>query len=157
MRYRDYPYLWARLVHPGLDDETKKNTIQHFFTALQPCCYNREFSRKVYDMFGSAEALEASAAFQRILKIWAISYKFTGMAMERLLAQIRRACDDKDAAADAERLASSGFLAQLLTAHRARGGDDPRSASRAQLLEDGLQSAACRRRRPQFQSLEAPS
>jgi hypothetical protein len=62
-------------------------------------------------------------------------HKFANLWSERLLALIRRACKDD---AECERIASVGFLAQIMSAHVLQGGDDPRSLTRRQLLEDGV-------------------
>jgi hypothetical protein len=70
------------------------------------------------------------------LLAWAIAFRFTNMWSERCLARIRQSVDGHDACV--ERTCSSGFLAQIVTEHKARGGADPRCPSRKQLLQDGV-------------------
>jgi len=59
------------------------------------------------------------------------------MVSERALAQLRQALQGMGGE-DIEAIASKGLLGQILTEHRRLGGDDPRTSTRAQLLEDGV-------------------
>jgi hypothetical protein len=65
-----------------------------------------------------------------------MSYSFTDMWSERLLARIRQASDSTESTA--ERVCASGTLAQWVTEHKLRGFADPRAPTRDQLLQDGV-------------------
>lgn len=78
----------------------------------------------------------SNVAFRDLLVAVCFAYKFANMVCERMLALIRRACRGDDV--DVERLCSTGFLAQVLSFHLARDGEDPRFTTRQQLLEDGV-------------------
>lgn len=90
------------------------------------------------DLIPNALALDTDVDFKRMISAWCLTYKYTGMWCERLLARFRQAsADHKDA--DCERMCSSGFLAQVFSEHMRRGREDPRATTRQSLLEDGLQ------------------
>lgn len=133
MSFSDYPYLWAKMVHPGLDQESQHNVAHRFFE-LPRCCLNKEFSAKVADLFPDAASLLADANFRKAIQAWTLGFTVTNMYCERLLARIRQSHGGK--LADAERVCAAGLLCQWETEHRRRGGGDPRSASRGDLLED---------------------
>lgn len=93
--------------------------------------------------------MASSEDWQRLLTAWARSFKFTNMRCERLLALVRRACDCHEV--DAERICSSGLLAQVLQEQRRLGRADPSCRTREQLLQDGVPVQAARRERPDRQ------
>lgn len=131
-KYQDFPYLWARMVHPGLDLTARLQVLHRFYKELKPCCRNTEFSSKLHALVGDPVRLHGDSDFQRLLKTWVVSHRFTGMWTERLLAKIRRASMFEDA--DAERIVSAGFLTQALGEHIRLGRADPRAPTRAHLL-----------------------
>ncbi len=135
-KYGDYPHQFARAVHPGLTKESQNLSLDRFFGELRPCCRNREFSKKVFEHYGTAEKMREDKTFMRGIQTWATSYSFTDMWSERFLARIRQASDASESTA--ERVCSSGYLCQLVTEHMAKGFDDPRSTTRGQLMEDGV-------------------
>ena len=61
------------------------------------------------------------------------------MLTGRLLARVRQSLGGGGETVDAERLSANGFLTQLVTEHLRRGGSDPRTVTRQQLIQDGAQ------------------
>ena len=114
----------------------------HHFYSLKPCCRNRELSTKLFGLCPTAMQLSADDAMKKMLYTFACEYRFTDMWSERLLARIRKASDGKECCI--ERVCSSGFVTQFLSEHLQSGRADPRSATRAQLLADGV-SLRCKK------------
>ena len=104
------------------------------FFAQKQCCRNRPFGDKIFKRYhGDKDACKSDPDFADFISLYVVSHRYTNMAMERLLALIRRWCSTDHA--EAERLAACGLLGQALTAHT---GDDPRAPTRQQLLQDGV-------------------
>lgn len=120
--YTGFPYLWARMVHPGISKASQDEVADYFFDAQKDCCRHRGFCSKVAQIFPDAQSLRQDARFRRLLVTWACSYSFTDMYTERLLAQIRKSTDDDDV--DVERVCSNGFLTQFMQEHRRKGFSD---------------------------------
>ena len=116
--------------------------LDHFYS-LKPCCRDREFSTKLFELCPTAMQLSADDAMKKMLYTFACEYRFTDMWSERLLARIRKASDGKECCI--ERVCSSGFVTQFVTEHLQMGRADPRAATRAQLLADGV-SLRCKQR-----------
>jgi hypothetical protein len=138
LHLHDYPYQFGDLANCNLDADDRFAISEAFF-ALEECCRNKEFSAKVYAMFKDAvepaQSLFEDVDFYSMMVVFVSVFKFTNMWSERLLSLIRRSCRDDG---DMERICSSGFLAQVLAEHTRLGGADPRSATREQLLADGV-------------------
>jgi CRISPR/Cas system CMR-associated protein Cmr5 small subunit len=137
LNYTDFPFMWARYVHPGIDVESRDEVARYFFEDMNTCCRNREFSQKVYDYFeGDVAKLKNDDNFRRAIQTWSITFLFTDMWSERLLARIRQSHDAAEC--EAERICSTGFLCQLLTEHLRHGRPDPRGIVRADLVSSGV-------------------
>ncbi len=78
--FSDFPYLWARYVHPGVEKESQDEVARHFFEDLNPCCRNREFSQKLHEYFeGDMTRLMNDENFRRAMLTWANAFLFTDM------------------------------------------------------------------------------
>ena len=85
----------------------------------------------------SAQSLVDDVDFRLLILAMVVAFKLTNMGTERQLALIRKAiCDDHGVFA--ERMLSSGFVAQVLSEHVRLGRTNPRAVTRAQLLEAGV-------------------
>lgn len=108
-----------------------------YFFQMRPCCRNKEFSQKLYDHYqGDMNRMRQDKNFRDILQAWVLGHHFTDMWTERLLARVRQSYGGE--AVDVERLASNGFLTQMVAEHLKGGGCDPRIVTRQQLLQDGV-------------------
>lgn len=88
-------------------------------------------------MCTSADSLLNDVDMLQGLSDWARHTRLTNMHTERMLSLIKQNAGGKHPVA--ERLASSGMLAQVIEAHTGAGGKDPRrSASRKELLASGV-------------------
>lgn len=135
LQYESFPRRLVGMIHPSL---SKQSQYQYAvsFCALRSCCRDVHMGAKVHTLLPTPQALFKDSNFRKLLVMWVIAYKFTNMICERLLAQIRQACDGDNA--DIERVCASGLLSQALTDHRQLGREDPRYKTRSQLLEDGV-------------------
>lgn len=77
------------------------------------------------------------------LNLWSLQGRFTNMATERLLSQIRRSAP---ARCSVDRLLCAGMLAQVQHKHIRAGGKDVRKVTRSTLLGLGAPIAASRGR-----------
>ena len=82
------------------------------------------------------------------LQGWAFTYRVCNMHLERLLSQIKKAMG-RNKSPEAERLASGGFLCQLLREHLDRGGRDPRYQDRKSLFAVGAPLVAAQKEKGQ--------
>ena len=131
--YRCFPRKLSKAYHPGGDDNLKAETFREFFSRRK-CCRRPESCEKIFQYFGgSAEAMKENKAFGQTIKAFTKKYRFTGMAMERLLAAFRR--NTRERGVHAERVTAVGLLSQCLDVH---GGLNPAYLSRAKLLVDGV-------------------
>ena len=75
--------------------------------------------------------------FEKAMRTFAQKYRYTGMAMERLLAAFRRVCNGRgrERSLVAERCAAFGFLRQCLKHY---DGSNPAFLSREKLLQHGV-------------------
>ena len=135
--YKDFPRRWARYYHPAADQAQKQETLDEFFQGRSTCCRREAFCAKVFRKFqGSPEQFMQDTDFERAMRVLIRKYRFTGMAMERLLASFR-ANHRRERGVEAERICAVGLLTQCLAA----AGPDrnhPAFADRQALLEAGV-------------------
>lgn len=82
------------------------------------------------------ESFRGDATMMSAIEDWAAHAKLANMHTERLLSLIKKSSPGKYPAA--ERICSSGYLAQWLREHRKAGGVDPRgTAANADLVDSG--------------------
>jgi len=134
LKYRELPYTFGTIIHPGVRDAHKHRFLDKFYAA-KTCCLSSMFERKVREVWPTQRAL-LSGGFVDAVMAWSESFATTNMWCERLLAAIRNATDDGDV--DVERVCAAGLLTQFATAHRQGGGDEPGYTTRGHLLEDGV-------------------
>ena len=135
--YKTWPRKLLKMFHPAATNEMKRKTRTEFFSTRK-CCRRPESCDTIFDYFnGSADAMAQNIVFEKTMRTFAKKYRFTGMAMERLLALFRRVCNGRgrDRSLVAERCAAYGFLRQCLTAY---DGPNPAFLSREKLLKDGV-------------------
>lgn len=92
---------------------------------------------QVVGLFASAEAMNDDADFRALLLAWIKTAKMDNMHVERLLSLIKKSGMEPLAAPMAERLCSTGFLAQWQKEHRSALGKDAGLSLRKNLIGDG--------------------
>ncbi len=145
------PLRLAGLAHPQSSESDKLDIARQLFS-VHECCLDKEFSLKVRHLFvnttdpdpdEAAQGLIKNQRFTDAIKVWSESTKLTNMHLERMLAALKLdnsiSGSGKNASTpSAERLVSVGMLGQLLRAHLANGGRDPRYQTRADLRRAGV-------------------
>ena len=141
--FSQWPYPLAQLSHPRSTDAEKRALCDLFFhTPL--CCLDKACSGKLRVLFMNAVSFLADKQIQQTLRIWSQGAKLCNMHIERLFAQIRKACAAKTP--HLERLVSVGLLTQTLAYHLREGGDHPSVITRSQLRRSGVAIAAAAER-----------
>ena len=88
--YRNYPHSWARGLHPGADAQSWQRHVR-IICSKNRCCLQKDMRRKAVVHFGGdADRMLACTAFRRAIHAWILSFSFTNISMERLLAMFRR-------------------------------------------------------------------
>ena len=138
--YANFPCRWSAIHHPGVGADGRRRLLTTFFDEYQECCRNRECDAKIFAIFQGmpdrVSRILSDKDFIDMIKARDMSHTFTNCAMERLLAGIRKWCVKEGQSA--ERVCASGFLGQLLVAHKKANGVDPCVTSRKMLLEGGV-------------------
>jgi hypothetical protein len=119
-------------------------SMTELFWDTPTCCLDEDFSCKVKAQMTCALDLLRDDRLCDALNMWSLECRLSNMHTERLLSTIRRAVSK---APVADRLHSAGTLAQVASTHRMHGGDDPRSASRSQVLRIGAPLKTARRQK----------
>ena len=92
-------------------------------------------STQVHGAHDSVQAFLGDASLMSALKLYAAHGILENMATERFLALLRSSSAVSFGVPTAERVRTAGYMTQLLQAHKAAGGRDPRKLTRRQLLE----------------------
>ena len=143
-----FPLRLTTLADRAASSQEKSNTVRDFYSLCR-CCRNAEFSHPVYINFWapSFEEFEkkimSDLDFISMLRTIVFCWRFCNMWCERLIALFRNYTSHE--AADIERVSACGLLGQVLSEHLKSGGEDPRSTSRKQLLEDGVPLACAKK------------
>ena len=134
--FREWPFHFTE-VCDGRTSEAQRLVLNELFAKSETvCCLDKDFARKVLNMFNSAEHTLVDSALAACLRGRAEKYIVVNMHLERLLSQVRLAIGSEKSP-EAERVCGAGFLAQVLRDHLALGGRDPRIQDRRGLLQDG--------------------
>lgn len=128
MPYRVPPMTFARSFDVTLPVEQRK---RHFddIMRMNPCCVDADATGKLQ----RRGATFNDASLCRGMQCLFLTMPFTGMNMERNLAQIRRACNGQTSNPTIEKICTSGFMAPMLTEHLKMGRSDPRVTTKEQL------------------------
>ena len=128
-----FPCLWALYCHPHLQASEQLKVVDRFY-ALNDCCRRREWCAKLRALIPSAQELVDNDDYRKLCYAFVRAWLWTNMAMERLLALIRKSYNGT---VDAERALCSGLWCQVLQEHKQLGRADPRARSRDELLAEG--------------------
>ena len=96
----------------------------------------------------SRAAFNADLSYKDGVLAFAHGYRFTSTNMERLLASYRAySAAAKTDKPEVERFVSTGFVGQMMRAHKSRHQVDCRAPSRDQFVNSGLKLRCCKKRR----------
>ena len=134
---QNLPNTLTDCVNPALSEDRQRNRMRETFK-MKDCCRDKDCSEKLVAVYGNWETAYGNEALMNGLRTFAYLKRFMNMSSERLLALMRRSIGGSLGKETMEGICSKGFLCQLMAHHRQRGGEDPKTTSRAQLLEDGV-------------------
>lgn len=140
-KYMTWPYRCALLTDAVR--ATRVKTSDALYQASE-CCLDRGFSLKLRRLRSTAALLLAFTAAMVAIRMWVLKKSLGNMICERILALFRKSAALR---CFVERILGAGFLTQLLQAHRAAGGDDPRKLVRKTLVDLGVPLQAKRSRK----------
>ena len=140
----EFPFLFTHLLRRGMSDQEKLDVLEKFFDR-EECCHDEWFGLRIRRTHTGPQHLFDDKAFREVLAAWALSFCFTNMWCERLLASIRNRTRHTDM--HIERLVSVGMLLQLLLEHNRLGRQDPLVVKVEQLLKAGV-PLKCRPKAP---------
>ena len=147
---QEMPFPFARLADARTDAAAKRRVVEQLFR--KPWCeVDPGMGAKLRRFFGgpdetndetkAVDDLLNDQALMDGLRLWATSCNLENMCLERLLALIRNTLPDK-MTSSAERVVSSGFLAQVLSKHKEVGGSEPWLLRRSDLVARGVPTKA---------------
>ena len=131
----EFPFRFPQLLRPGITVQEQLDLLADFFER-DDCCHDELFGLRVRKTHRSPQHLLDDKPFVDMLKAWCLSFCFTNMWCERLLAAIRQRTRHSDM--HIERVVSVGMLLQLLNEHNRVGRQNPLVVKKEQLLEAGV-------------------
>jgi hypothetical protein len=132
------PYKSAGIALPGSEPADRLTLCQEKYEVVRACplCVDEHCTLKSTKLFEDAQEMHDDPEYLLTMSHFGEHGKLCNMQMERMLATIRQACPGRSPAL--EMLLEKGYISQILGEHLSSRGDDPRIATRENLIAEGV-------------------